>query len=161
MAHPSRERNFDPQPSSAAWFRLKWITDIAALLHRVGPEEAERLYARSQQLGAGRAPAQALLLARRIYGDLVGPALLDRLKRDWQNRWLTKFAWHEFASRQALTEPTERRLGTLMMRLSQLLLMRGWRFKLSEARRQVVEVSTRRVPEAARKVAGAFAPSAS
>ena len=50
--------------ASSAWFRLKWIADVGALIGACPPEEIERLYRRSQALGAGRAPAQALSALR-------------------------------------------------------------------------------------------------
>ena len=78
--------------ASSAWFRLKWITDFAALLHGESADEIERLYARSQQLGAGRAAAQALLLAEQIYGIGTGDRLHKRLRGDPVNRWLERIA---------------------------------------------------------------------
>jgi len=120
--------------ASSAWFRLKWITDFAALLHDDGADEIERLYDRSQQLGAGRAAAQALLLADRIYGLGTGHRLRDRLGSDRTNRWLARLAERQL---DAIREPTEVLLGTAPIRLSQMFLLPGWRFKASEIERQL------------------------
>jgi hypothetical protein len=65
--------------ASSAWFRLKWITDFAALLQGCPPAEIERLYRRSQQLGACRSAGQALLLADALYGTLEGTGLRESL----------------------------------------------------------------------------------
>ena len=85
--------------ASSAWFRLKWITDLAALLHGESADEIERLYDRSQQLGAGRAAAQALILANRLYGVAIGDQLGTASTFDPTNRWLARLA--------------ERQLGTI------------------------------------------------
>jgi hypothetical protein len=123
--------------ASSAWFRLKWITDFAALLHRESADEIERLYDRSQQLGAGRAAAQALLLAERIYAIGIGDGLRGRLCADPVNRWLVSVAEGQL---KALREPTERFLGTTSIHLSQLFLLPGWRFKASESARQLKDI---------------------
>ena len=123
--------------ASSAWFRLKWITDFAALLHGESADEIERLYDRSQQLGAGRAAAQALLLAARIYAVEISARLRDRLLADPVNRWLANMAERQLGS---ICEPTERFLGTAGIHLSQPFLLPGWRFKLSEAGRQLKDM---------------------
>ena len=119
--------------ASSAWFRLKWVTDLAALLHGRTTAEIERLYERSQQLGAGRAAAQALLLADRTYGTAGGGTLERRLERDPVNRWLAKAAWNQMIRQ---VEPTQARLGTGTIHLTQLFLLPGARFKLGELSRQ-------------------------
>jgi len=123
--------------ASSAWFRLKWITDLAALLHGKDADEIERLYDRSQQLGAGRAAAQALLLADQFYAIGIGERLRDRLCADAVNRWLASVAEEQL---EALREPTERFLGTASIHLSQLFLLHGWRFKASDAARQLKDI---------------------
>lgn len=123
--------------ASSAWFRLKWITDLAALLRDCTPKEVTRLYERSEQLGAGRAAAQALLLAARTYRTAVDGELEQRLNRVGVNRWLAEAAWNQMI-REA--EPTEARLGTATIHLTQLFLLRGARFKLGELSRQVSDI---------------------
>jgi hypothetical protein len=123
--------------ASSAWFRLKWIADFAALLHSSSPAEIEVLYRRSQELGAGRAAAQALLLADAIFGSLDGlDPLRDRLTQDPASRWLFHSALTQLAGRIDPVEPTARPFGTLRIHLSQLPLLPGWRFPLSELVRQ-------------------------
>jgi len=123
--------------ASSAWFRLKWITDLTALLHDDGADEIERLYDRSQQLGAGRAAAQALLLADRIYGLEIGDKLRDRLNSDRTNLWLARLAERQL---YAIREPTDVLLGTAPIHLSQLFLLSGWRFKAPELGRQLNDI---------------------
>jgi hypothetical protein len=123
--------------ASSAWFRLKWITDLAALLRGASPKDVERLYRRSQQLGAGRAPAQALLLADALYGTLQqAPALKRELAEDHASRRLAAIALKLLAGREEPREPTARALGTAPIHYAQLLLLPDLSFKLSELWRQ-------------------------
>jgi hypothetical protein len=123
--------------ASSAWFRLKWITDFAALLSNVPPAELERLYHRSMALGAGRAPAWALLLADRLYGTLgAAPGLGRSLSSDRANRRLVAIASTLLERSAEPLEPTERVFGTAPIHLSQLLLLPGCGFKLGETWRQ-------------------------
>ena len=123
--------------ASSAWFRLKWIADIAALLSNCDVEEIERLYQRSQQLGAGRAPAQALLLAAMIFGTAAGTDLERKLQRDRANRWLADAAWRQLARDE---EPTAVRFGTATIHLTQLFLHPGLVFRLREVARQLADM---------------------
>jgi hypothetical protein len=120
--------------ASSAWFRLKWIADLAALLHGKGIAEVERLYGASQRFGAGRAAGQALLIADGLFGIELGGDLRTVLRSDPVNRWLVSSAWGEIAKP---AEPTATFLGTANIHLTQLGLLPGWRFKLSEAARQL------------------------
>ena len=125
--------------ASSAWFRLKWIADVAALLAAAPPAEIERLYRRSQQLGAGRAAAQALLLCRRLFGTPVPPALAAELGADRTNRWLLAIALHKLAGRTLAAELHHTRFGTATIHLMQLGLLPGLKFKLVELGRQLVD----------------------
>lgn len=119
--------------ASSAWFRLKWITDLAAMLHGRRPEEIDSLYDRSQELGAGRAAAQALLLGAMLYDIPLSPALRVRLDTR-VNRWLARAALGEMLR----GEPTERMLGTSTIHLTQFFLLDGLRYKLSELKRRAL-----------------------
>jgi hypothetical protein len=119
--------------ASSAWFRLKWIADVAALLNDCSAGEIERLYERSQQLGAGRAAAQALLLAVATFGTAAASDLERRLSGKPINRWLANAAWGQLVRD---SEPTKVRLGTATIHLTQLLLLPGLGFKLGELSRQ-------------------------
>lgn len=122
--------------ASSAWFRLKWISDLAALLDGLPPPEIERLCARSQQFGAGRAAGQALLLADRLFGTLDSSGLRAELERDSRVRWLKDSAWRQLGARTEPREPTAGPLGTWRIHLTQFLLKPGLRFKLGEFVRQ-------------------------
>ncbi len=123
--------------ASSAWFRLKWITDLAALVHDCTGDEIRHLYDRSQQLGAGRAAAQALLLASRVYST---PAL-PGLDRQAVHRWLAAAAWKQMLRDD---EPTSVRFGTATIHLTQLFLLPGIRFPLREFARQIADIAAQR-----------------
>ena len=117
--------------ASSAWFRLKWISDFAGLLHGTRGEEIERLYRRSQELGAGRAAGQALLLADTLFGSLGENEELRReLSADPSTRRLFRTALRQLTGPPE--EPTEHRFGTLAIHASQFLLKPGIRYKASE-----------------------------
>ena len=123
--------------ASSLWFRLKWLTDFAALLQPEDGAEIARLYHRSQMLGAGRAAGQGLLLADAIYGTLTDcPSLRDELSRDAAHRWLLEQALKQFAGKVEPVEPTSARLGTLRIHLAQFALLPGLGFKMGELIRQ-------------------------
>jgi hypothetical protein len=124
--------------ASSAWFRLKWIADVGALLGTREPAEIERLYRRSQALGAGRSAAQALLLCERLFGMALPPALAGELRSGRTNRWLLTVALRKLAGRSVATELQDTRLGTATIHLMQLALLPGLRFKLGELGRQLV-----------------------
>lgn len=121
--------------ASSAWFRLKWIADFAALVNGGAAGNIERLFRRSQQLGAGRAAGQALLLSDTLFGTLsTAPALRDELHRDPMTRRLVAAAWRLLT--RECGEPTDRAWGTLPIHWTQLLLLPGISFKLGEVSRQ-------------------------
>ncbi len=123
--------------ASSNWFRIKWITDFAALIHGSSADELERLYDRSQILSAGRAPGQALLVADWLYGSLgQASALKRRLEQSRSTRLLAKIAMRQIAGSREPIEPTSRRLGTAAIHYSQFLLLPGASFKASEFVRQ-------------------------
>lgn len=129
--------------ASSAWFRLKWIADVGALLGACPPHEIERLYRRSQALGAGRAPAQALLLCERLFATPLPPALGAELRSDRINRWLLAIGLRKLAGRTLTAELNEKLLGTGTIHLMQFALLPGLKFKYAELRRQLVNPADR------------------
>ncbi len=118
-----------------AWARLKWLADVAALLRKAGPEETERLYRRSVELGAGRSSAQALMLCARLLELPLPPKLETELKRDRAAGWLEALAVSAMSGRGA-TELDDTVFGTVVINLSHFLLGRGWRYRYSELARK-------------------------
>lgn len=130
--------------ASSAWFRLKWIADFAGLLAARSGKEIEHLYRRSQELGSGRAAGQALLLADQLFGSLRQvPALRAALECSRSTRQLRSGAMAMLGRRPV--DPTAERFGTFPIHWTQLLLLPGPSFKLSELRRQASEMARERM----------------
>ncbi len=125
--------------ASSAWFRLKWIADLAALLAGRDAQEIDRIARRSRELGAGRAMDVGLRLANQLFGIAVGP----ETKHSSATPACRLLANASLGQLLAEREPTERFLGTATIHLSQLLLLPGARFALSEVARQVRAVLAR------------------
>ena len=126
--------------ASSAWFRLKWIADLAGLVQSMASGSLDALYRRSQKLGAARAAGQALLLADALFGTLKGSPLRAELSNDRGNVWLASAALKQLVRNTGPVEPTERRLGTWRIHATQLLLRPGLRFKAGELARQLREM---------------------
>lgn len=124
--------------ASSAWFRLKWISDFAALWDSPDKSEAARLKRRAEELGAGRAMGQALLLADSLFGTLEPlPELRRELENDSAIESLHAAALRQLARGPEPVEPTTARLGTLTIHRTQFMLQPGLGFKLSELARQL------------------------
>ena len=148
MRLPTLERDFlfaylCVHGASSAWFRLKWIADLAALISGDDEAEVERLYRRSQEIGAGRAAAQALLLCERVLATPVPPVLAAELRSHRINRWLLAVALRKLAGRTLTAELDETLLGTGTLHLMQFALLPGLRFKYAELRRRLVNPADR------------------
>jgi hypothetical protein len=128
--------------SSSAWFRLKWLADFAGLIKNCSSSEITRLFKRSQELGAGRSAAQALLLAQAMFETAIDRSLADELAGDWRNRWLARMAWRQMAQ---VREPTDARFGTSTIHVTQFLLLPGLCFKFEELRRQLGDAVGNRI----------------
>ena len=121
--------------AASAWFRLKWIADLAGLLGGASEAELARLLARARTLGTGRTAEQALLLACYLFPLLPFDASLSRaLRRDPIATWLARRSLAQLLA----PEPTKRRLGTLTIHLTQLMLAPGLQSAWREFRRQLV-----------------------
>jgi hypothetical protein len=121
-----------------AWSRMKWVADVSALLSHDPPQERERLYHRSLELGVGRCSAQALLLCQKLFALDLPVRLSAELAKDFGTRWLTGVALRTMAGSHSETELEDTVLGTVPIHLSHFLLAPGWRYKASEARRKSV-----------------------
>ena len=117
--------------ASSAWFRLKWIADLAGFIYGRDAGEIERLHGRARQLGAGRAADQALLLAHWLFDIPLSESIAKTLEAP-VTRWLARAALRDLLR----GEPTERLLGTRTIHLSQFFLLPGLGYKARELIRQ-------------------------
>jgi hypothetical protein len=64
------------------WFRLKWIADIGAMLHRMSPRDLDAVQERSAALDVDRCLHTALLLAHGLLNARIPQALLAQANAD-------------------------------------------------------------------------------
>ncbi|HRD27782.1 MAG TPA: nucleotidyltransferase family protein, partial [Caulobacter sp.] len=114
-----------------AWFRLKWLGDIAALTAGMPDPEIADLHAMASARGAGRASGQALLLLEAVYGRSLAAALRRELLGDPRVARLFRFGL------RAITDPREPSTvpgASLKFFLHGLLLDNSWAFRMHETR---------------------------
>lgn len=124
--------------AASGWRRAKWLADAAALIGSADGAEVERLYARSQALGAGRAAGQALLLAHRYLDVAIPAGLLAGVRRDPGTRLMARLAGRMMTAPDGFDDPRETAAGTLPIHLMQMMILPGWRFVLGELRRKAM-----------------------
>jgi hypothetical protein len=129
--------------AASAWFRLKWLADLAALTSRAGPEQLGAWIDEACISTHPRMVGQAMLLTERLFGPLVPTSVLARFQADPAIRWLAQVAQQELAGPRSLSDPTDRRLGTFWIHASQLRLRPGIPFAVREAHRQYREIRGR------------------
>jgi len=110
-----------------AWFRLKWLADVAALLSGC---DAEAQYRNAQRLGVGRCAAQALLLANRLLGLPLDPAFERELRASPVHRLMLRVALRSVGGAHEAEEHSRRSM--LPVQVANLLLRRGLGYKWRE-----------------------------
>ncbi len=127
--------------ASSAWFRLKWIADLAGTISGASEAELGRLLTAAQRLGAERSAAQALLLACWLFPILADDAPLARaLRSDRVATWLAARSLAQLCG----PEPRSRRFGTATIHLTQLMLTSRVGDGLTEFARQLRAPLSRR-----------------
>ena len=118
--------------ASSGWFRLKWLSDFAALL--AGREITSHFVEELNALGAEKFTHLAIALADGVFGLDLEAELRRKLERDVQLKKMTALC----ARLLARGEPTERRFGTWPIHRLQFAAHDGLSFKLAELRTQVL-----------------------
>lgn len=116
--------------ASSAWFRLKWIADVAALLAHCDRAEILRLYGRSQELGAARAADVALILCYDLFQTDLDHRFVEKLRAPAATRRLIDAVRQSLTGRAIATELSELPLGTLGIHRFQFGVMPGLRYKM-------------------------------
>lgn len=75
-----------------AWFRLKWLLDIAAIVARQEPGDLQRIGIRAREARLGALFSASLLLAHGLLGAPVDASILAAAERDRTARRLARFA---------------------------------------------------------------------
>jgi hypothetical protein len=122
-----------------AWFRIKWLADLAALLATVPSADVERLYRAAQRRGSGRCAAQVLLLCERLLAVELPPTLSAELRRTATAPLLEALALDAMLGEgEADVELTDRAFGHLRVVLSSLLIGEGGSYLWREITRYSV-----------------------
>lgn len=111
--------------ASSAWFRLKWVADLAALFASHTPGEIHEAYRRSLALGAGRTAGLALLMCRWLFGTAVDEELAALLLLDRSQRYLFELSRRNLTGAALVTELHHLPLGTWRIHLTQMLINPG------------------------------------
>lgn len=119
-----------------AWFRLKWLADIAALTAACTEDQLKVLHASAVAKGVGRASAQALLLVEAVFERPLPVALKRSLLADRRVRGLARSA---FAILTDPRLPSDVPLRTSRIGLAHLLLTDDWRVRLEEIRSWLID----------------------
>jgi hypothetical protein len=110
-----------------AWFRLKWLADVAALLREGGPNAALRLLELADAHNVRRPVAATSELSRQIFQMTVSP-----IRMDAATRLLIRIAIGALTAGGASIGPCSTRFGTTPISLLHYLLHDDWRFRRDE-----------------------------
>lgn len=114
------------------WARMKWLADVAALLHR-SPDAGAALWAHAERAGARIAAGSAVILAQELFGLAPPPGFVrPRGARIAVLVWLARRIMRAGAGAREL-EATPWRGWAEM--LAKLLVAAGWRRRLGVLRR--------------------------
>lgn len=91
------------------WFRLKWLADIAALLHGAAPGSIEGVAERARSLGVARPVHQALVLAHSLLDPPAPESVLRSAAGDGATRRLVTAAYQALAWGGLPSEPAQTR----------------------------------------------------
>lgn len=115
------------------WSRLKWLADLAAVLHR-DPAFADRLLASAHAHGIANLTMAALLLCNELYATALPQrsAESQALAREWRTRQLHKIARSSLLGEQDGAELEERPMATTHKNLSHYLFSTDIRYWIGE-----------------------------
>lgn len=119
-----------------AWFRLKWLADIAALTTGRSEGDLEALHAAAVARGAGRASGQALLLVETVFDRPLPSGLRRSLLADRRVERLARFGFKVMSDPRT---PDAVPFRSSQIELSHLLLSDDWRVWLHEARGWLID----------------------
>ncbi len=115
-----------------AWFRLKWLADVNALIAQKADADIVRLYRHAQAKGAGLCAGQALLLCHRLLALRLSAEFEDELQGSKRLQRLVA------AALRAMSNPNENPdrglAGVTRIVFSRFLLGHGWAYFAAECR---------------------------
>ncbi len=114
-----------------AWFRLKWLADVAALLANQGPDAAANLLHQARQYDLDRPVEQALLLCAELFPVLPMPGAHLGSRR---GQWLARIAAEALLQEDITAPAADCAFVPRRLKRSLLFLRRSWRYRLQELR---------------------------
>ena len=120
--------------ASHAWFRLKWLADLNALIAAKDDAEIVRLYRHAQGKGAGLCAGQAIMLCRDLLGLPLPKALAAELEGSRRVRRLVALALRDMVRTDAATEPDVGAATLVRDALMQFRLGKGLAFYAAQVR---------------------------
>jgi len=120
--------------SAHGWCRLKWLTDIHALIIDKPDGLVEIYYGIAKSKGAERAMGQALLLCEHIFRLRLPAGLVVELHQSRAMSVLAKIGLLCMTRGHAESEIYDQRFGTTLVSVSHLLLATSFRAWIAEAR---------------------------
>lgn len=117
-----------------AWWRLKWLADLNALLAAGSEEETARLFRHAQQRGVGLCAGQALLLCHRLLELKLPDGLHAELESSRRLDRLVAIALDCMVGADPERDLFDRRFAATGILLLPFLLGRGWRYFAAQCR---------------------------
>jgi hypothetical protein len=108
-----------------AWFRLKWLADVAALLRKGGPEAMARLQHEAKRAGLQR----PVHLAMSLSDALFGTGMPAGVRCDRATQLLLKQSIRAFTAGGGATDVYSGRFGTTRLRMGAYLLRNDRRYR--------------------------------
>lgn len=106
--------------TSHRWERLKWLTDVAALVAR---DSATQFHAAAIRFGAGRSAAVALRLCEDILAMPLDPAVASRLDRSRASDWLVRCSLDGLATGGEVDHDSMSGLGNALTKIRVMIVM--------------------------------------
>lgn len=124
-----------------AWQRLRWLTDLAALLRE--PSELAIALAAAEEAGLAAAMLHAVMLAHDWLGLPVGENILAQARADRRVKRLDRILAHSYAGEAWHVMPRRGSLAALLryslwQRLYRLSIKPVWRYRLRFLRRELL-----------------------
>jgi Uncharacterised nucleotidyltransferase len=110
-----------------AWFRLKWVADIAAMV-RLKSLDLEVVGTRALELDLERCLSTALLLAQELMDAPICEALLARARSDSRVRRLAGIA-HQFLKSFGLDSDPTKGFATLRLLVAECSIRSDWSYR--------------------------------
>jgi Uncharacterised nucleotidyltransferase len=119
------------------WLRLKWLADIAALLHEMPLDVIDRIAVRARSFEVERPFHQALLLANRLMAAPVPPHILSSARRDNTARRLATAACQALTWSESPTDALDSPWFSTWANWHAYRLKSGFRFRWAEFQYQM------------------------